>query len=364
MAPMRTITARRPRHSRPWRASWGALSLVAIAAVAAVLATPVAAHGPLPDGPPTAVSLLFGWTFEPLPTLGIAIALGWWWWAVRRVRAAHPNNPVPRRRSVAFVGGMTALAFALLSGIGAYDTTLFSIHMVQHVLLMLIAAPLIALAAPVTLLLRVSSAATRRRWILPLLHARVIRALTFPVVAWIVFAGVLWVTHFSPLFDAALEDPLVHDVEHALFLGSALLFWWPAVALDPSPWRMRHPVRALFVFLQMPQNTFLAAVLLNVTTVLYPHYETLARDWGPTPLEDQRLAAGIMWIVGDVVFIVALIAIVYGWMRAEGRDTPRIDRRAAEELAEIRVREGRLAERLARDRDEGVDAQAGSGASR
>jgi len=271
---------------------------------------------------------------------------------------------VPRRRSVAFAAGMAALALALLSGVAAYDTTLFSIHMVQHVLLMLVAAPLIALAAPVTLLLRVASPATRRRWILPVLHARVTRALSFPVVAWLAFAGVLWVTHFSPLFDAALEDPLVHDLEHALFLGSALLFWWPAASLDPAPWRMRHPVRALYVFLQMPQNTFLAAVLLNVTTVLYPHYETLARTWGPTPIEDQRLAAGIMWIVGDVVFIVALIAIVFGWMRAEGRDTPRTDRRAAEELAEIRVREGRLAERLARERDEPRDAQAGSGASR
>jgi putative copper resistance protein D len=216
----------------------------------------------------------------------------------------------------------------------------------------------------VTLLLRVSSPQTRRRWILPVLHARLTRALSFPVVAWLLFAGVLWVTHFSPLFDAALEDPLVHDLEHALFLGSALLFWWPAVALDPAPWRMRHPVRALYAFLQMPQNTFLAAVLLNVTTVLYPHYETLVRSWGPTPLDDQRLAAGIMWIVGDVVFIVALIAIVFGWMRAEGRETPRMDRRATEELAEIRIREGRLAERLARERDDTRDAQAGSGVSR
>ena len=77
------------------------------------------------------------------------------------------------------------------------------------------------------------------------------RVLAFPVVAWMLFAGVMWVSHFSPLFDAALEDPLVHDLEHALFLGAALLFWWPAVALDPAPWRMAHPARALYVFLQM-----------------------------------------------------------------------------------------------------------------
>ncbi len=317
-----------------------------------LLPSTVAAHGEVPAEPPSAASIMFGWTFEPLPTLGIAVVLAWWWWAVRRVNRAHAANPVPRRRSVAFALGMAAIAFALLSGIDAYDTTLFSVHMVQHVLLTMVAAPLIALAAPVTLVLRVSSAATRRRWILPVLHARVTKVLAFPVVAWILFAGVMWASHFSPLFDAALDDPLIHDLEHGLFLGAALLFWWPAIALDPAPWRMTHPVRALYVGLQMPQNTFLAAVLLGVPTVLYPHYETIARTWGPTPLDDQRLAAGIMWLAGDVVFIAALAAIVFFWMRAEGRDEARADRRAAQELGEIRVREARLAERRTREREE------------
>jgi cytochrome c oxidase assembly factor CtaG len=325
------------------------------------LAKSVWAHGPVPDEPPSIGSLLLGWSFEPLPTLGIAIAVGWWWWAVRRVDTLHPANPVPRSRSVAFGLGMAAIAFALLSGIARYDTTLFSVHMVQHILLMLVAAPLIALAAPVTLVLRLASPQTRRQWVLPVLHSRVVRVLGYPVVAWVMFAAMMWVTHFSPLFDAALEDPLVHDLEHGLFLASAVLFWWPAVALDPAPWRMPHPVRALYVFLQMPQNTFLAVVILNASAPLYHHYATLQRTWGSTALEDQQLAAGIMWIVGDVIFIVAVLAIVWGWMRAEARDTNRADRRATTELAEIRVREQRLVERLARERE---DAQPGSGAAR
>ena len=329
-----------------------------------VVVGPVAAHGPAPTEPPTLENLLLGWTFEPLPTLGILAALAWWTWAVRRVDAAHPANPVARRRTAAFVGGMAALAVALLSGIDRYDTTLFSIHMVQHVLLMLVAAPLIALAAPVTLMLRVSSPATRRRWILPVLHARITRFLAFPVVAWVLFAAVLWVSHFSPLFDAALEDPLIHDLEHALYLGTALLFWWPAVALDPAPWRMSHPVRALYVLLQMTQNTFLSVVILNAQTVLYPHYATVERAWGPTPLEDQQIAAAFMWVVGDLLFLTAGFAILVGWARAEGRAAARIDRRAAVELAAIRAREARLAERLRRDAGEAADVQPGSGASR
>ena len=331
--------------------------------IAALNASPAAAHGPAPTEPPGAASLLLGWTIEPVPALGILAAILWWRWAVGRVNATHPANPVPRRRTVAFVGGMAAIAVALMSGIDRYDTTLFSVHMVQHILLTLVAAPLIALSAPITLTLRLASSGTRRRWILPFLHSRVMRVLSFPVVAWVLFAAVMWGTHFSPLFDAALEDPVVHDLEHGLYLITALLFWWPAVALDPAPWRMTHPIRALYTFLQMTQNTFLSVVLLNAQTVLYPHYATLVRTWGPSPLVDQQISAGIMWIAGDLIFLTAIMAIIVGWSRAEGRDAARADRQAAVELAEIRVREGRLAERqaLARERD---DAQSGSGVSR
>jgi putative copper resistance protein D len=324
-------------------------ALATIVAVVGSLAVvgPVAAHGPVPVDAPSAASLLLGWTFEPLPTLGIALGVGWWSWAVRRVDAAHPGNPVPRRRTVAFLGGMTALAVALLSGIGAYDTALFSVHMVQHVLLMLVAAPLLALAAPVTLILRVSSSETRQRWILPVLHSRVVRFMAHPVTAWVMFAAMMWAIHFSALFNASLEDPFVHELEHALFLSGALLFWWPAVALDPAPWRMSHPARIGYLFTQMTQNTFLAFVILNANAVLYPHYATLVRPWGMSAIDDQRVAAGIMWIAGDVIFLTAIMAVVVGWMRAEARDEARADRRAGQELAEIRVRERRLAERLA-----------------
>jgi putative copper resistance protein D len=330
-----------------------------------LVAPSVLAHGPAPAEPPSPASLLLGWTFEPLPTLGIVAALVWWSWAVRRVNAAHPTKPVPRIRTAAFVGGMGAIAIALLSGIDSYDTTLFSVHMTQHVLLTLVAAPLIAVSGPVTLLLRVAAPATRRRLILPMLHARVTRFLAFPVVAWILFAGVMWVSHFSALFDAALEDPLIHDLEHALYLGSALLFWWPAAAVDPAPWRMTHPVRLLYVFLQMTQNTFLSVVILNTQTVLYPHYATVQRAWGPSPLEDQGMAAALMWVAGDLLFLAAIFAILTGWSRAEDRGSARDERRAAAELAAIRVREQRLAERLSRDpAEQAPDAQPGSGASR
>ena len=333
--------------------SFGALLGVPLGIVA-WLAGPgvVAAHGPAPLEPPTAASLLLGWTFEPLPTLAIVAATAWWFWAVGRVNAAHPSNKVPRQRTWFFLAGMTAIAFALVSGIGRYDTTLFSVHMVQHVLLLLVSAPLLALAAPVTLLLRVSSPGTRRRWLLPFLHSKVVRVLSNPVVAWLFMALVMWGSHFTPLFDAALEDPIIHDLEHLLFMTAAILFWWPIVARDPAPSRMGHPGRMTDVFLQMTQNTLLAVVILGAPTVLYRHYATLKLAWPVDTLADQKLAAGIMWIAGDLIFIAALMALLLGWMRSEERATPRADRLAAEDLVAIRVREQRLADRLADERGE------------
>jgi putative copper resistance protein D len=309
------------------------------------------AHGIVPPEPPSVAGLALGWTFEPAVALPLLVAAIGWLRIVRRIDRAHPAHPVPRARTAAFLGGLAAIAVALQSGIDAYDTTLFSIHMVQHLLLTLVAAPLIALAAPITTLLRASSPAIRRRVILPFLHSRVMTVLSFPVVAWLVFAGVMWGTHFSPLFDASLEDPLVHDLEHGLYLAAGLLFWWPAVGLDPSPWRMPHPVRAMYVFLQMPQNTFLAVTILNSSVVLYHHYATLARTWGPTVLEDQQIAGGLMWITGDILFLIGLAAILAGWMRHEKGREAAVDRRLDAERAAIRARETRLAERLAGERD-------------
>ncbi len=253
----------------------------------------VLAHGGVvPTVPPDPGNLLLGWSGDPLVWLPAIVALILWRTGVRRVNRAHPGNPVPPARTWAWVAGVLAVLFALDSGIERYDTTLFWVHMVQHMLLTLVAPILLLYAGPITLLLRASSAETRRRWIFPFLHSRVVRFLSFPVVSWLLFAVVMWASHFSPLFDAALEDEWIHRLEHALFLGSALLFWWPVVGPDPSPWRMKPAAKVLYVGLQMPQNTFLALAIYMSTIPLYQHYVTTGRTWGPTPLEDQQMAGG------------------------------------------------------------------------
>jgi putative copper resistance protein D len=170
---------------------------------------------------------------------------------------------------------------------------------------------------------------------------------SFPVVSWSIFTAVMWVSHFSPLFDAALEDPAVHMLEHGLFLGTAMLFWWPVVAADPVPWRMGHAGRVGYVLLQMPQNAFLGLAVYSAPGLLYPHYATLERAWGPSPLEDQRLAGAIMWAGGDLLFLVPLLFAVLAWFAAEEARGRAVDARLARDRA---ARDRAAQDRAARER--------------
>jgi cytochrome c oxidase assembly factor CtaG len=313
----------------------------------------VSAHGAIPPGPPTLATLALSWRLEPTVVVPLLLAAFGWLWLVRRIRRLHPDRPVPLRRSAAWFGGLAAIAVALMSGIERYDTTLFSVHMVQHLLLIVVAAPLLALAAPVTQLLRAASPEARRRWLLPILHSTPVAVLSHPVVAWLAFTVVLWASHFSPLFDLALENPGVHQLEHAAFLVTAMLFWWPAVGLDPAPHRLSHATRGLYLVLQMPMNSFLGMAITFASVALYRHYATLGTPYGISPLADQQTAGGIMWLAGDVVFILGVLAVVAGWIRHEERDAPAAERRAD-------VHRARLAERA--DRLAAAKGQPGAGA--
>jgi putative membrane protein len=335
-----------------------------VGVLVAVLPASVMAHGTFPVEPPSLLNLALGWHVDPAVVIGLLLAALGWVLLARRVARMHPGHPIPASRTAAYFGGLAAIAVALLSGIERYDTTLFSLHMVQHLLLMLVAPPLIALSAPVTQLLRAASPPWRAR-ILSVLHSGGVAALGHPVVAWVTFTVVMWTTHFSPLFDAALENPLVHDGEHVAFLLAGMLFWWPAVGADPARRRLSHPVRALYILLQMPPSSFLGMLITFSNEPLYPHYATLGSPYGIDALADQQLAGGVMWAAGDVVFITVILFVVAAWMRHEERDTGAADRRVDVERAALRERADRLA--LAREaarqapRPSGAPVGSGSG---
>ncbi len=308
----------------------GPLALIATGLAAAVPGA-VAAHGAsAPD--PSFPGVLLQWRLDPLAIAGLAVAAAAYAWGVRRVNRAHPTNPQRAYRSWLFGAGLAAIGIALLSPIEAYEGALFSVHMVQHILLELVAAPLLLAAAPITLALRAASPSVRRR-LLSILQSRVVHLVSFPVIAWVLFAAVNWGWHFSVFYDQALENEALHYFQHATFIGAALLFWWPVLGADPSPWRLPHPVRLLYLFLAMPQNSFLGVALLSASAPLYPHYVSNVRSWGPTPLEDQQLGGMLMWVVGDLAFLAGMAVVVLAWMRHEERRTARMDARLAADRA-------------------------------
>ena len=291
------------------------------------------AHGS-PAPPPSLPGVLLEWRMEPIVLLGLATAAIGWVMLVGRVAARHPGHPHPAWRSAAFLGGLAVLALALLSPIEAYEGQLFSVHMLQHMLLELVAAPLLLLGAPATLALRAATPSVRAQ-LLAVLHSRIVSVVSFPLLAWVLFAAVNWGWHFSTLYDQALETPWLHDLQHLTFLGAALLFWWPVVGADPARWRLPHPVRLFYLFLAMPQNSFLGIALMSAPTALYPHYLSNVRNWGPTPAVDQSVGGMLMWVGGDVVFLLAMGFVVAAWVRAEDRRTARADAREDARIARM-----------------------------
>jgi putative copper resistance protein D len=282
---------------------------------------------------PTPLSALTAWSFDPLPWIGALAAAGGYLIAVRHLNGAHPRVPLPRWRVVAWLAGVVAIAIALVSAVDVYAEDLLTVHMVQHLLLTMVAPPLLALGAPITLLLRIASPRVRHGLILPVLHSKLVRLIAAPIVAWPLFSIVMWLTHFSPLYDAALDDPALHVAEHLVYLAAGLLFWWPVVAADPIPRRLGYGGRLAYLALQMPVNAAVGLAIYFAPAVLYPHYATTARAWGPSALVDQQIGGLLMWGAGDLLLLVAVAGLVAAWMRADDRRSRRSDARLRAALA-------------------------------
>jgi putative membrane protein len=258
------------------------------------------------------------WPREPVVLVVLALGAFLYLSGARRVAGW------PRSRTAFFLAGSAVLVVAIASPVAVYTHALFSVHMVQHLLLTLVAAPLLVLGAPVTLAMRALPPTARRR-VATLVHARPVAVVSAPLVAWCAFALVMWVTHFSPLYELALSNAAVHHAEHALYLAAGLLFFWPLAGLDPGARRLSHPMRLLYLLLAVPQQAFLGLAIFSAGEVLYPHYG--APGGALDPLADQALAGVIMWVVGDLLFLGALVAAVIAWMRHDELEAKRTDRR-------------------------------------
>jgi len=232
-------------------------------------------------------------------------------WGLVRVRRA--GRAFPTTAIGAFVAGLAVVAASIAGPMDDLADDSLAWHMAQHLALVSLAAPLLLLGAPHRLALAALPARPAAS-LARVLNSTVVRVLTNPVVAWAQFAVVLYGTHFSPLYEAALENEAIHACEHALYLGSAILFWVPLLAVAPAPHAPPHPVRLLALFLALPMSAFLGFAFYVNRTVLYAHYASR-----PDALADQANAGVVMWLAGGVPLFLAMLWCVVDWGTRERR---------------------------------------------
>ena len=272
---------------------------------------PTLAH---PGSPAAPHDLWHAWNLDPAIILGVGITA----WAYRRGRAADRRRAARVWQARCFAGALLALMLALASPLDALSEALVSAHMVQHVLLLLVAAPLLALSAPTGTLLRAAPRAVRmaggrwRRRLAPALHIR--RALRHPVAVWLLHVGTLWFWHAAGPYEAALESHALHVLEHAGFLLTAFLFWRLVIG-GRSAGQVSHGFGVLLVFATAMQSVFLSALLTFARAPWYSGYSMTTARRQLDPLADQQLAGVIMWIPGGLVYLAAALALSVGWVR-------------------------------------------------
>jgi putative copper resistance protein D len=255
----------------------------------------------------------------------LVVAAGLYLYGVYRLRLRGDSWPVGR--TVAFiVGGLGTIAFATASGIEAYDTTLLSVHMVQHMVLAMVAPIFLALGAPVTLALRTLPSHWRHR-LVAVLHSRIAKVLAFPLVSYGIFVAGPFALYFTSLYRLSLEHEWLHELVHTHFIVSGCLFFWPMLGLDPLPGRWPYPARALLMLLSTPFHAVLGLTIMESRTLLGGGwYESLHLSWAD-PASDQVLAGGILWAGGELVSVTMLGVLVAQWMRHADREARQVDRR-------------------------------------
>ncbi|MEY4348227.1 MAG: hypothetical protein RIS43_646 [Actinomycetota bacterium] len=264
------------------------------------------------------------WPPEWLPLISLLAGAALSRWGVSRVRRRGDAWPIGRTLAFVF-GGMGSLFVTMQGPLAQLDTVLLWTHMVQHMVMTMIAPIFIALGAPVTLALR-TLPARGRGWLLALLQSRFVKVITFPLVAGAIYVLNPWILYFTGLYELTLTNPVVHYFNHLHFVMVGSLWIFALIGIDPMP-RMGYPIRMLAVFVTLPFHAFLGVTVLNENTnIAREYYESIVRDWGPTVAADQQLAGGIMWVTGDVVGLVLFLVLMIQWSRASDREARRFDR--------------------------------------
>lgn len=336
---------------RPSRTASALAALVALAAVSAMAiqtAPRLLAHRftawdvflgyELPQ-PPDALRLLTLWRFDPLIGVG-ALVLGALYVAgVVRLRRRGDQWPVGR--SVAWLFGCLALLFVSSSGVKAYGSAMFSVHMSEHMTLNMFIPVFLVLGAPLTLALRALTPAQAgsppgpREWLLWLVHSPVTRFISHPVTAFVLFVGSLYAVYFTPIFDTLVRYHWGHEFMSIHFLLTGYLYFWGIIGIDPGPRRLPFVGRLGLLFAVMPFHAFFGIATMTMTTAIGgTFYRSVALPWLPSVIDNQHLGGAIAWASSEAPVLVVVVALVAQWARQDRRDAARSDRHADSDYAD------------------------------
>jgi cytochrome c oxidase assembly factor CtaG len=244
------------------------------------------------------------WEFSTLISAGLIWVAAGYVYLVWRVRRDHPVRPWPWARTLSFIAGLGVIAIATESSIGAYDDVLFSMHMWQHLLLLMVAPPLLLLGQPITLVLHATRNPTHTV-VKRLVRSKVATVLTCPLVGAPLYVVTVVATHLTGFMNLTLTHPLLHDAEHIMYLGVGYLYFLPLIGREPIKWRLSVPTKFVLLVLAMPVDTFTGVVLSQANRELFPAYAG-RRSWGPSLVADIHAGGAVMWIGGDAIMLVLI----------------------------------------------------------
>jgi cytochrome c oxidase assembly factor CtaG len=280
--------------------------------------------------PPLGRSQLFTTEFDFVPVAMILVALGLYLWGVRRHNALHPRHRWPVGKTIAWVGALFTTGIAIFSFVGVYDGELFWDHMVQHLILIMVAAPLFAVASPLRLAFSATSG-TAHIVVTEALRSRVAQFFGNPIVAFILYAVVIPISHLTVWYNYTLTQESVHNAEHLTFLLVGYLFWRQIFGNDPNAHRLHPALQFFYLFMAIPIDTFTGLSLAGASHELFPAYLASHRTWGLSYITDLHVGGDIMWVVGDTLMLWPMIPVALRWMHMDERRAVRIDRELDEQ---------------------------------
>ncbi|MGW6462181.1 cytochrome c oxidase assembly protein [Streptomyces sp. NPDC055078] len=288
-------------------------------------------HGTSMDLPPFTLGRGLEFSPDAFFLVGCVLALALYAWGVLRLRGRGDSWPV--NRTVFFTAGVLTVALVMLTRLNDYGMVMFSVHMVQHMVISMVSPILLLLGAPVTLALRALPVAARgrkgpRELLLALLHSRCMRIVTHPAFTIPLFIASLYGLYFTPLFDFLMESKPGHIAMMVHFLATGLVFFWPIMGVDPGPQRPGYVMRMLELFAGMPFHAFFGIALMMGSEPMVEAYANPPASLGIEALADQNAAGGIAWAFSEIPSVLVLIALVFQWYGSEQRQARRTDRAA------------------------------------